>query len=182
MKVAKKSRKKRTKKAMAKNEDVGEPSVDNGIPQNEVGSSPCEDIVDTNMSGKEILANQDPDIVADMSIRDSIQVGEKHVAKSDDPGSKESEVDDRNIMDADGLNLEAAGSSGDEQLIMSDEVDLKVSSLVSALANNSMIQKLCWLLKSYKSNSITTNHYILSMLRRICDDLELSPMLYQVLD
>lgn len=179
MKVAKRSRKKRTKKTMTKNEDVGEPSVDNGIPQNEVGSSPCEDTVDTK---KEILANQDPDIVADMSIRDSIQVGEKPVAKSDDPGSKESKVDDRNIMDADGLNLEADGSSGDDQLIISDEVDLKVSSLVSALANNSIIQKLCWLLKSYKSNSITTNHYILSMLRRICDDLELSPMLYQVFD
>ena len=52
-------------------------------------------------------------------------------------------------------------SSGDEQASALDEVDFKVSTLVSAFANNHVIQNLCWLLK-------------------ICDDLELSPMLYQV--
>ncbi|KAH1036443.1 hypothetical protein AAZX31_20G151500 [Glycine max] len=70
--------------------------------------------------------------------------------------------------------------SEDEQLHAYNEVDFKVSTLVSAFANHNIIQKLCWLLKFYKSNSLATNHYIISMLRRISDDLELHPMLYQL--
>ncbi|EYU25177.1 hypothetical protein MIMGU_mgv1a000309mg [Erythranthe guttata] len=179
LRVAKKSRKKRTKKTMTKNEHVHEPSVDNSAPQNEVENPTCEDSVDPIMLEKETLANKDPDIVEDVSISDPMPVGEP-VKKPVDLGSNESEMDGRNIIDNDGLNLEADSSSGDEQPVLADEVDLNVSSLVSALANNSIIQNLCWLLKSYKSNSITTNHYILTMLRRICEDLELSPMLYQL--
>lgn len=71
-------------------------------------------------------------------------------------------------------------SSGDEQIVQYDEVDFKVSTVVSAFANNGIIHNLCWLLKFYKSNSINTNRYILSILSRIANDLELSPMLYQV--
>ncbi|KAL7106996.1 hypothetical protein ACP275_06G026300 [Erythranthe tilingii] len=180
LRVAKKSRKKRTKKTiMTKNEHVHEPSVDNSAPQNEVENPTCEESVDPIMLEKETLANKDPDIVEDVSIRNPIPVGEP-VKKPVDLGSNESEMDGRNIIDNDGLNLEADSSSSDEQPVLADEVDLNVSSLVSALANNSIIQNLCWLLKSYKSNSITTNHYILSILRRICEDLELSPMLYQL--
>ena len=70
--------------------------------------------------------------------------------------------------------------SEDEQINAVSEVDFNVSTLVSAFANHSIIQKLCWLLKFYKSNSLAINHYIISMLRRISDDLELHPMLYQV--
>ncbi|KAK6131802.1 hypothetical protein DH2020_034460 [Rehmannia glutinosa] len=179
LRVSKKSRKKRTKKTTNKNENVCEPNVDNVTPQIEVGSSNCEESVDVNMLEKETLADQDVDIEADKSIRDSIQVDEP-VPKPTNLGSNESEVNNRNIVDNDGPHLEADDSSGDEQLVLTDEVDFKVSSLVSALANNTIIQNLCWLLKFYKSNSITTNHYIINMLRRICEDLELSPMLYQL--
>ncbi|XP_058769846.1 uncharacterized protein LOC131643603 isoform X2 [Vicia villosa] len=70
--------------------------------------------------------------------------------------------------------------SEDEQLNTISEVDFNVSTLVSAFANHSIIQKLCWLLKFYKSNSLAINHYIISMLRRISDELELHPMLYQL--
>nr|XP_027189879.1 protein timeless homolog isoform X3 [Cicer arietinum] len=70
--------------------------------------------------------------------------------------------------------------SEDEQLNEISEVDFNVSTLVSAFANHSIIQKLCWLLKFYKSNSLAINHYIISMLRRISDELELHPMLYQL--
>lgn len=73
-----------------------------------------------------------------------------------------------------------ADSSSDEQQNRIVEVDLKVSSLVSTFANNNIIQKICWLLKFYKSNATSTNHYIICILRRITEDLELSPMLYQV--
>ncbi|KAG6735673.1 hypothetical protein POTOM_061679 [Populus tomentosa] len=35
------------------------------------------------------------------------------------------------------------------------------------------------IMKFYKNNSVSTNHYIVCMLQRITDDLDLSPMLYQ---
>ncbi|XP_058100318.1 uncharacterized protein LOC131245111 isoform X3 [Magnolia sinica] len=82
-----------------------------------------------------------------------------------------------------GLNDLAYGtgdSSDDDQLPAMNEVDFSVYKLVATFANNTIIQNLCWLLKFYKSNSSSTNHYIMSMLRRICEDLELAPMLYQL--
>ncbi|CAI8604387.1 unnamed protein product, partial [Vicia faba] len=82
------------------------------------------------------------------------------------------------------LNEDMLDDTGDfseeEQLNTTSEVDFNVSTLVSAFANHSIIQKLCWLLKFYKSNSLAINHYIISMLRRISDELELHPMLYQL--
>ncbi|MBA0621832.1 hypothetical protein Godav_007422 [Gossypium davidsonii] len=71
-------------------------------------------------------------------------------------------------------------SSDDEQAAAVNEVDFKVSSLISAFANCSFIQNLCWLLKFYRSNSSNTNQYIIGLLRKITDDLELAPMLYQL--
>ncbi|CAB4301968.1 unnamed protein product [Prunus armeniaca] len=83
--------------------------------------------------------------------------------------------------DANGdLCYSTGDSSADEQVAATDEVDFKLSNLISAFSNNNIIQKLCWLLKFYKSNLTSTNHYIVCMLRRISDDLELSPMLYQL--
>lgn len=70
-------------------------------------------------------------------------------------------------------------SSGDEN-VLTREDDLKISALVSTLANNSTIHNLCWLLKYYKSNSIISNNSVIHILQKICDDLELSPMLYQL--
>ncbi|KAH0688185.1 hypothetical protein KY290_019855 [Solanum tuberosum] len=70
-------------------------------------------------------------------------------------------------------------SSGDENVLTTED-DLKISALVSTLANNSTIHNLCWLLKYYKSNSIITNNSVIHILQKICDDLELSPMLYQL--
>ncbi|KAL8095808.1 uncharacterized protein LOC141693231 isoform X2 [Apium graveolens] len=71
-------------------------------------------------------------------------------------------------------------SEGEQQIGQIDEVDFKISTLISALANTTIIQRVCWLLKFYKCNSSSTNHYIICILQRICDDLELSPMLYQL--
>ncbi|TYI52979.1 hypothetical protein E1A91_D12G286800v1 [Gossypium mustelinum] len=71
-------------------------------------------------------------------------------------------------------------SSDDEQAAAVNEVDFKVSSLISAFANCSFIQNLCWLLKFYRSNSSNTNQYIIGLLRKVTDDLELAPMLYQL--
>ncbi|KAL8557351.1 hypothetical protein ACS0TY_004691 [Phlomoides rotata] len=147
-------------------------------PANPVDSSTCEESVDVNMLEKETLTSQNVDIETDTAIRDSSQVDEP-APKPANPGFNDSAVDDKNIAD-NSVSPETDESSGDEQPVLTDEVDFRVSSVVSALGNNNIVQKLCWLLKFYKNNSITTNHYILSMLRRICDDLGLDPMLYQL--
>lgn len=89
----------------------------------------------------------------------------------------ESKKDDHTNDDLDYNNDD---SSSDEQLAATNGVDFQVSDLVSAFANDNINRNFCWLLSFYKSNSISTNHYIICMLRRICDDLELSAMLYQV--
>lgn len=76
-----------------------------------------------------------------------------------------------------------SGSSSDDddnELPATSEVDFNVSRLVASFLNNTVVHNLCWLLKHYKTNSVRTNHYILCMLRRICDDLGMAPMLYQV--
>nr|GEU97454.1 hypothetical protein [Tanacetum cinerariifolium] len=83
-------------------------------------------------------------------------------------------------VDANADDDYVSDASSDEQQEATNEVDFKASSLVTSLANNTIIQNLCWLLKFYKNNSVRTNHYIICALRRICEDLELSPVLYQL--
>lgn len=108
------------------------------------------------------------------------------VPEMPDISAAESEKDDEKQQQTgkseflNNLSDGSSDSSSDEQLIACNEVDFNVTALVSAFANNSIIHNLCWLLKFYKSNSADTNHHIISMLRKISDDLELSPMLYQV--
>ena len=75
---------------------------------------------------------------------------------------------------------DTSDSSADDCPPATNEADFNISRLISSLANNSVVQNICWLLKHYKTNSFRTNHYIICMLRRFCEDLELSPMLYQV--
>jgi timeless len=76
---------------------------------------------------------------------------------------------------------DSSDSSADDCPPATSEADFNVSRLISSLANNSVVQNICWLLRHYKTNSFRTNHYIICMLRRFCEDLELSPMLYQVI-
>ncbi|XP_024315533.1 protein timeless homolog isoform X2 [Brachypodium distachyon] len=83
----------------------------------------------------------------------------------------------RNVIDEE---EESSDSSIDDCPPATSEVDFNVSRLISSLANNSVVQNICWLLKHYKTNSFRTNHYIICMLRRFCEDLQLSPMLYQL--
>ena len=61
------------------------------------------------------------------------------------------------------------------------EVSLDVRKCAAKFADNTVIRNYCWLLKSFMSNTVATNHYILCMLQRICKDYELEPMLFQVL-
>ncbi|KAI0507977.1 hypothetical protein KFK09_014107 [Dendrobium nobile] len=86
--------------------------------------------------------------------------------------------DEENEKPAD-QEYETSSSSNIEEPETS-EVNFNISAMVSSFASNTIIHNLCWLLKHYKANSASTNHYILCMLSRFCEDLELSPMFYQL--
>ncbi|KAI5020430.1 hypothetical protein ZWY2020_045318 [Hordeum vulgare] len=94
-----------------------------------------------------------------------------------DPSSAGSAEKKRNTINEE---EDASDSSSDDGPPATSEVDFDVSRLISSLANNSVVQNICWLLKYYKTNSFRTNHYIICMLRRFCEDLDVSPMLYQL--
>lgn len=137
-----------------------------------VGFSDGEQSIDMNTTEKDTSRNPSSEGNGEEDITIPIQVDDPEISMLKEMENKKSDIanDDYGTED----------SSGEEQLTVTNEVDLKVSTVVSALANTAIIQNLCWLLKFYKSNSTSANHYIICMLRRICDDLELSPMLYQV--
>ncbi|XP_047324602.1 uncharacterized protein LOC124928117 [Impatiens glandulifera] len=174
LRVCRKSRKKRIKKVHKdKNTD---PTAGDDIQLQNEGDNINHEVNEASSIGiTEDFANINPkgnEKVPELDLPelDLPSVEEEHPAK-------ENTRSDKNIDD---LNDGSGDSSNDEQIAETNEVDFNVSTMVSALANNSIIQNLCWLLKFYKSNSVRTNHYILIILRRICEDLELSPMLYQL--
>jgi timeless len=180
-KVSRKARRKRKSKSLSDKEAGNELQGDLVTVQNEIEISNSEQSADMSIAQKGSLTNTNPH--GKENIMFSAQAGEPEISMSDTGNLKSSlpQVDNGSAdRGNDDLCYGTGDSSGDEQLDATDEVDFKVSSLISAFANNNIIHKLCWLLKFYKSNSASTNHYIICLLRRITDDLELSPMLYQV--
>ncbi|XP_061342048.1 uncharacterized protein LOC133288335 [Gastrolobium bilobum] len=179
LRVSRKSRKVKKKKFPEGTESEGKPTGDPSCIQNEAGISIGNQLAENQPLQKECLPN------ANCTRED--------VVAPDDNEHENNVEEDRNSQV--GLELMENTNSGhanedmlggtvdiseDEQLNAINEVDFKVSTLISAFANHNIIQKLCWLLKFYKSNSLATNHYIINIFRRISDDLELHPMFYQL--
>ncbi|KAI3824413.1 hypothetical protein L1987_05872 [Smallanthus sonchifolius] len=191
LRVAKKSRRKRKKKGLTTSKDAN--NADQVTVQNEDSVSGGEKTENVSMSTIETPQ----DLSADKNGDDDAIPGDDVIPKeSDQPDATNLKNQDTecNVLPTENMsgnantNVTADANddyvsdvfSDDEQQEPTNEVDFKASSLVSSLANSTIIQNLCWLLKFYKSNSIRTNHYIISALRRVCEDLELSPMLYQL--
>lgn len=159
---------------------ANETAGDHVSAQNEFGTSDCEQTTHLGNSEREVSTIPSSDGKED-DIQIPLQVDEKDAPEleAENPGSNMPEMESKKTDN--GIEDYVTDDSSDgEQVPLIDEVDFKVSTLVSALANTTIIQNVCWLLKFYKSNTTSTNHYIICMLRRICEDLELSPMLYQV--
>ncbi|KAM7274123.1 hypothetical protein ACFE04_028787 [Oxalis oulophora] len=168
LRVAKKARKVKKKKAV-------HDKTDNELPDRHGSTQTENDVPNDGQTTEPCITNPDAKD-ADVPVQvDETEISELHNENPEEniqQGNKKS----------DHTNVEPQSStddSGDEQPA-TNEVDFKVSSFVSALANSGIIHNLCWLLKFYKNNSAATNHYIICMLQRITDDLELSPMLYQL--
>ncbi|KAK2983623.1 hypothetical protein RJ640_023157 [Escallonia rubra] len=180
--VSRKSRKKKTKKTLAeKNDNVNETVGDYATNQDETGVSSGEQSVDASVAENKTSANPTSDGKGEEAVGILLQGDKPEVFELEKENGQKNEAEMANQkFDNAKDNFEVDDSSGDDHLATTDEVDFKVATLVSALANSTILQNLCWLLKFYKSNSTSTNHYIICMFRRICDDLELSPMLYQL--
>lgn len=88
----------------------------------------------------------------------------------------EENCDDR----SENLPDDVEGSSEDDNHAGRTEANFDIPKYISSFADNTIVQNYCWLLKFYKTNSLATNHYIIRMLQRICDDCMLAPMLYQL--
>lgn len=178
MKVSRKHRKARKKKAMSHKESqtdmTGEPSAlqnENGVSNSE---QPAEFGTDKEIQNTSLDGQQETITTV------HTEKAEGSVLETDTIGCSLPEANDKSSGHVNDDLYGTGDSSGDEQVAATDEVDFKASAFVSSFANHNMIQKLCWLLKFYKSNSTRTNDYIIKMIRRISDDLDLSPMLYQV--
>lgn len=71
-------------------------------------------------------------------------------------------------------------SEEEEEELQSKEETLDVHKCVRMFADNTVLHNYCWLLKNYLHNTPALNYYIVRMLQRICEDLMMEPMLYQV--
>lgn len=166
--VSKKKRKVRKKKALSGNKLAAE-GRPNQLPD---GMENADDVVSCPESAmrkeetdRDPPSNENPDIHLPDGPNTAVDSDLGHNKVSDDP-------DDQNYATDD--------DSDDDDKPETNEVDLSVSNILLNFANNAIIQRLCWLLRFYKSNPENVNNYVISMLQRISDDLDLSPMLYQV--
>ncbi|KAI4348017.1 hypothetical protein L6164_008780 [Bauhinia variegata] len=181
LRVSRKSRKVKKKKNSEGTESVDRPFGDYSGSQNDIDMSNGNQVDEKQAPQNECPLETTCDVEEGILISDNIDEHEKQVEKDEKDQDGLAPIDNINSEHAnDDMLHDMADSSGDEQLTAIHEVDFKVSTLVSAYANHQIIQKLCWLLKFYKSNSLATNHYIICMLQRISDDLGLQPMLYQL--
>ncbi|MBA0773629.1 hypothetical protein Gotri_008889 [Gossypium trilobum] len=179
LRVSRKSRKGKKKKAVSETVTKSKQFEDHAAAPDVDGSSVCE-------RPAEYVGEQE----SPMKVASGLKEDTNTSPLVDGPGTSETkmgspgdvpQVDDNAPGHADDdLCCCTDDSSDDEQAAAVNEVDFKVSSLISAFANCSFIQNLCWLLKFYRSNSSNTNQYIIVLLRKITDDLELAPMLYQL--
>lgn len=166
--VSKKSRKARKKKPMGKKEaTVHELSENHPCTSNEASTAKSIPMVDSTVSTEDGPTTMPPN-----------NPGASNLGAEADESQQTSSPKSNHVVDD--LSCGSDDSSDGEEQTATDEVDFKVSTFISAFASNSIIQNLCWLLKFYKTNPKQTNHHVISILRRITEDLELSPMLYQV--
>ncbi|PON58258.1 Timeless protein [Parasponia andersonii] len=180
LRVSRKIRKGRKKKALRDKETKAEVLGEDSAIQNDIGISNIEQPEEMGDAHKGIQSRSS-DGKQEIITPAPTDKCEGSVLETDISGGSLPQTTDHKNSGCANEDLYGTGdSSSDEQAAATNEVDFQVSTLVSSFAHNNIIQKLGWLLKFYKSNSTSTNDYIISMLRRISDDLELSPMLYQL--
>ncbi|XP_034586978.1 uncharacterized protein [Setaria viridis] len=187
LRVAKRTKKGRRKKERNDKNEISEPKAEYVEPN-------CADPTDRTKSPPESVPDlrpEDPAVEPSPSEQGEVNTSGAHVPDTlvDTAANMESNANAEgdppctdSVMKTNliGEEGETSDSSIDDHQPATSEVDFNVSRLISSLANNSVVQNVCWLLKHYKSNSYRTNHYIICMLQRFCEDLELSPMLYQL--
>ncbi|KAG8069407.1 hypothetical protein GUJ93_ZPchr0005g15922 [Zizania palustris] len=189
LRVAKRSRKGRKKKVLKNQNENTNPSAENmeqcnadSTDRTKFPPEPLPNVTSVDSVAEPPLTEQGNVDSYDMDVPDkllstTVNLDSTSHCEGDQYRANNGEIKGNLIDEEDGTS---DSSIDDQPLAPTSEVDFNVSRLISSLANNSVVQNICWLLKHYKSNSFRTNHYIICMLRRFCEDLELSPMLYQL--
>ena len=88
--------------------------------------------------------------------------------------------EDRGDHEGEESESESEEEEEEEEEMQTKEETLDVMKVVRMFADNTILHNYCWLLKNYLHNTPAMNYYIVRMLQRICEDLMMEPMLYQV--
>jgi len=109
-------------------------------------------------------------------------VGDGDVTAEEGYVNDTEEVDNDEAEDKDEREREDSedDSEEDDEEVQTKEEALDVNKCVRMFADNTILHNYCWLLKNYLHNTPAINYYIVRMLQRICEDLMMEPMLYQV--
>ncbi|XP_059067114.1 uncharacterized protein LOC131079685 isoform X2 [Cryptomeria japonica] len=198
LRVLKKSRRGRKKKKLAGNqqEQVPVQSRDNEISSNasEIGSEKRSD------SNEQVMNNTAKFHEEGSSTEMHMDDVDEHnrISKSDDNGrvqhkislenadecEEEIEFLEKNTQNGTINSLDDGESNSEDDdrgnRVDRVEADFDIQKFIISFADNHVVRNYCWLLMFYKKNSAATNHYIIRMLQRICDDCMLEPMLYQL--
>ncbi|GAB4858390.1 hypothetical protein Ancab_009861 [Ancistrocladus abbreviatus] len=182
LRVSRKARKRRKKHVVDDRPNkVHETAMDQVT--TEINVSGHQECTDVSPSERDLINSGSDQKEETFSIAFPVNEPKISAVEPQNQGSSLPQTDDRELNDINADVIHAScgdDSSSDEQIPQTDEVDFKISPLLGSLASHSVVTNFCWLLKFYKTNSPSTNHYIVRMLQRICDDLNLSPMLYQL--
>jgi len=108
--------------------------------------------------------------------------GDVEIAAEEGQENDTEEVENDEAEDKDERDGEESDDYSDEEEkeLQTKEETLDVHKCVRMFADNTILHHYCWLLKNYLHNTPAINYYIVRMLQRICKDLMMEPMLYQV--
>eukprot|EP00850_Spirogloea_muscicola_P016653 SM000136S00199 [mRNA] locus=s136:393383:398241:- [translate_table: standard] len=114
--------------------------------------------------------------------KDGLHVTRKVRHRRSEEAAEDEDTLSATKQSSDGV-ADLAGAEDEDENARDDaaeEVPVDFRRCMMPFADNTLVQWYCWLLESFASNSVQLNHYLLRMLRRICNDCGLEPMLYQL--
>lgn len=168
-----------TKKKNSKPKKTSQPSGPEGKDQDQtleaqVGSEDSNANALTNNSLNATHAN------TNLGPIDDVEAAAVEGHDNDIEGQDNDEFEDKGGNEGEEGESESDSEDEDEEEMQTKEETLDVMRCVRMFADNTILHNYCWLLKSYLHNTPAMNYYIVRMLQRVCEDLMMEPMLYQV--
>lgn len=168
-----------TKKKNSKPKKTSQPSGPEGKDQDQsleaqVGSEDSNANAPTNNSLNATHAN------TSLGPIDDVEAAAVEGHDNDIEGQDNDEFEDKGGNEGEEGESESDSEDEDEEEMQTKEETLDVMRCVRMFADNTILHNYCWLLKNYLHNTPAMNYYIVRMLQRVCEDLMMEPMLYQL--